>query len=846
MKGWGWSKVQHPDHVDRAVARVKRSGETGEPWEDTFPLRGRDGNYRWFLSRAMPIRDGRGNIVQWFGTNTDVTEQKLAEEKVARQAQELRALNERLEELDRAKTLFLSNISHEFRTPLTLMLGPLEELKRDLGHVGASVSDQYQQVDLAHRNGLRLLKLVNTLLDFSRIEAGRSQALYESTDLAAATTELASVFRSAIEKAGLRLIIDCAPLSESAYVDREMWEKIALNLLSNALKFTFEGEIEVRLRETSEHFMLAVRDTGTGIPARELPKLFERFHRVEGPRRRSYEGSGIGLALVHELVKLHGGTISVESELGKGSTFTVIIPRGRSHLPAEQLGTARSPASTARRASHFVEEALRWLPVTRPKDDEIIADAAIPQALEPVSGESPYVLLADDNADMRDYLRQLLAPRYQVEVAPDGEAALAAISRRRPDLLLADIMMPRLDGMQLLARLRADPHTSMLPIILLSARAGEESRVEGMQSGADDYLIKPFSARELLARVEAHVKMARLRNEAAETLRASEEQLRFIVDGAHVCYWHWEIAADRHEWSPLCNRFFGVPPEEPIDYARFLAALHPDDRERTDRAIHACLKSGGQTDYDIEYRTQRPDETERWIHTKGTAAFADGKPVRMAGIALDITERKEREEREHLLVREMNHRVKNILTVVDAIAHRTAAENPEDFAKRFSERIRALSANQDLLFRNEWQGVDVEELVRAQLSHFADLIGSRIVVDGPKLRFNTAGAQAIGLALHELATNAGKYGALSTDKGRVDLRWNFGDNAFTMSWTEREGPTVSAPKRRGFGTTVIERMAKSSLGGAVDLNYAPSGLTWCLTCPARNALERRNEDRFSR
>jgi PAS domain S-box-containing protein len=211
----------------------------------------------------------------------------------------------------------------------------------------------------------------------------------------------------------------------------------------------------------------------------------------------------------------------------------------------------------------------------------------------------------------------------------------------------------------------------------------------------------------------------------------------------------------------------------------------------------------------------------------------------------DITERKQHEERERLLVREMNHRVKNVLAVVDAIAHRTAAKNPEDFADRFSQRVRALSANQDLLFRNEWKGVDVEELVRAQLSHFVDLIGSRIVVDGPKLRFNTVGAQAVGLALHELATNASKYGALSTNRGRVNVCWNFSDSVFTMSWTEREGPSVSAPKRRGFGTTVIERMAETSLGGTVDLDYAPSGLTWYLTCPAGNVLERRNGDRFS-
>jgi two-component sensor histidine kinase len=188
-------------------------------------------------------------------------------------------------------------------------------------------------------------------------------------------------------------------------------------------------------------------------------------------------------------------------------------------------------------------------------------------------------------------------------------------------------------------------------------------------------------------------------------------------------------------------------------------------------------------------------------------------------------------------MREMSHRAKNMLSVVDAIAHQTATRNPEDFVERFSERIRALSANQDLLVRNEWKGVDVDDMVRAQLAHFADLVGTRIATQGPKLRLNPSCAQAIGLALHELGTNAGKYGALSTDRGRVDVCWNFSDNTFTMSWTEREGPPVSAPTRRGFGTTVVERMTERSLGGAVDLDFAPSGLTWCLTCPAGNALE---------
>ncbi len=229
------------------------------------------------------------------------------------------------------------------------------------------------------------------------------------------------------------------------------------------------------------------------------------------------------------------------------------------------------------------------------------------------------------------------------------------------------------------------------------------------------------------------------------------------------------------------------------------------------------------------------------MEAHGLAYFAGAGPERrlvsFGGTVQDITERKEREEKEHLLMREINHRAKNMLSVVDSIAHQTATRNPEDFVERFSERIQALSANQDLLVRNEWNGVEIADLVRAQLAHFADLIGSRIAMRGPTLRLNPASAQAIGLALHELATNAGKYGSLSTDRGRIDVSWGSDGDTLTMSWTERDGPPVSAPQRRGFGSIVMETMAERSAGGKVDLDYAPAGLTWRLTCPAASALE---------
>jgi two-component sensor histidine kinase len=207
-------------------------------------------------------------------------------------------------------------------------------------------------------------------------------------------------------------------------------------------------------------------------------------------------------------------------------------------------------------------------------------------------------------------------------------------------------------------------------------------------------------------------------------------------------------------------------------------------------------------------------------------------------VAQDMTDQKAHEEQVHLLMREINHRAKNMLSLVQAIARQTAARAPEDFIERFTERIQALASNQDLLVRNEWQGVDVEDLVRAQLAYFADLVGSRITVHGSPVRLNATAAQAIGLALHELATNAGKYGALSVDAGDVDVCWRLDGDVFAMTWTECNGPAVSPPGRRGFGSTVVDSMVKQTVNGEVQLVYAPSGVVWSLTCPAANALER--------
>ena len=399
-----------------------------------------------------------------------------------------RARVEALAELDRAKSLFFSNVSHELRTPLMLMLGPLDTALR---------SDHPHQDELAmvRRNAQRLQQLVDTLLDFSQLEAGRLSAQLEATDLAAATADVASLFRSTIEAGGLRLRVDTATPLRPYRVDRDMWEKVVGNLLSNAYKYTLAGEIRVRLRELPEGAELTVADTGVGIPAADQARLFQRFFRGNTRRGRTDEGTGIGLALTRELVALHGGDIRVSSEPEVGSTFTV-------RLPAALAGAPDTPVRPWNPELPSVYDGTRAALADRPAPDP---------APEPaVPGGRSQVLVADDNEDMREYLRRVLAPHWDVRCVADGEAALGAMAERLPDLLLTDVMMPRLDGLALVQRVRANPRLRALPVILISARVGDEAKVAGLAAGADDYLTKPFSSKELVARIESQLMRARI------------------------------------------------------------------------------------------------------------------------------------------------------------------------------------------------------------------------------------------------------------------------------------------------------------------------------------------------
>ncbi|QNN51549.1 SpoIIE family protein phosphatase [Nocardioides mesophilus] len=577
------------------------------------------------LNRYRPLDEGYRSFVQL------VAGQLAAALTDARAYEFERRRAESLARIDQAKTDFFTNVSHEFRTPLTLLLGPAEDALAD--EEEPLPPRQRARTEVIHRNGQRLLKLVNSLLDFSRLESGRITSRFEPVDLSGYTAELVSMFRSSAERAGLRLEVDCEPLSSPVHVDPEHWAKIVLNLVSNALKFTFSGSILVSVTEEDGTAVLRVRDTGIGIPPQETAHLFERFHRVRGARSRTHEGSGIGLALVAELAALHGGEVTADSTVNEGSTFTVRVPFGTSHLPADQLGTGLAQLDGARLAAGFVAETTRWV-----SGEDLLAPADVPLA-ESDGKRRARVLVVDDNVDMRAYVASLLAAEYVVDTAVDGLDALDRMAAHLPDLVLTDVMMPRLDGFGLLARIQSHPATADLPVIMLSARAGEEGTLEGLEAGADDYLSKPFSARELLARVRVNVELDRQRR-LRTALERSQELLDRAESLARVGSWEIDLDTDTVHVSDELSRLFGVSRSE-IERRGFGGVvdtlIHPEDR----RHLLAALAEGAETGtVDYEVRLTPPSGEEILLSVRGEVVKDADRGRVLRGSAQDITEQR--------------------------------------------------------------------------------------------------------------------------------------------------------------------------------------------------------------
>lgn len=787
--------------------------------------------------------------------------------------EELRKTAE-LAAIDKAKTEFFSNVSHEFRTPLTLMLGPLDDSLADT--VEVLPPRQRERQERIRRNAVRLLKLVNTLLDFSRIQAGRVDSFYRPTNLTRLTADLASIFRSAIEQAGITFRLELHELDEPVFVDHDMWEKIVLNLLSNAYKFTHRGEIVVQLKRQGNAVCLTVRDTGSGIPPGELGNLFQRFHRIESAKGRTHEGSGIGLALISELVKLHGGTIAVDSVEDAGSAFAVTLPLGSAHLPQDRLRRNIDAAAVSPMRSAFIEETFGWssdaLQATSSAFPAAHASGPAPAAMPPAGG---HILVVDDNADMRSYMVELLSPLGIVVAVADGEAAIRAIGRHQPKLVISDVMMPVLDGLGLLKWLRSDPGTAAIPLILLSAKAAEESRIEGLALGADDFLAKPFSAKELLARASNQIKLGEARRQTEiERSRLHEFFMRapvpmVILMGAEHRFF---LANDPYK-KLIGRRVAGKTVADilsPGEAAVFIPLL--------DRVYNEGMPfSGSQLAFplpdengelhvgylDVSYQPYRDASGD----IKGILAIVIDATERVKARRIieqavaDLTDERELRER---FVTMLSHDLRTPLSVahMGGVLLQTGAHAP-DKVKAIAERIVRNASRVDamigeLLDANRLRASELmpSSAISCQLDELLIIIGDELTeLHGDRFRLvNDAGklpgqwdANMIRRLLENLAGNAIKYGGATTPVTLglslvgEDMEISVHNQGFPIPPSEQEqifqpfyraGP--SAPGREagwGVGLPLVKALAEAH-GGRVRLHSdAQRGTTFYVRLP---------------
>ncbi|OLF11540.1 hypothetical protein BLA60_11320 [Actinophytocola xinjiangensis] len=514
-----------------ALAEVLSAGEPATLPAGLFSAAGRGER-----ALAVPLRDGQGVLgvlVTALEPNRDAREfvdlvartTTAALANAAARTADRRRVGE-LEEQDAARSDLFVSASDELRTPLTLVSAPAEEALADTDDPLPPA--QRERIRLVRRNAARLRRMLNNIIDVTRVSSGSLHAERVATELGQLTREVAASFAPAIERGGLDLEVDSPGLARMVFVDREMWERIVLNLLSNALKFTLSGQITLRLHGGRDDVRLTVQDTGLGIPPEEIPLLFKRFHRPPGVAGRTGEGAGIGLALVNDLVALHGGTVTAHSAPGTGTTFEVLVPYGTGAMsaPSGQPGWVREV---------HLAEAFGWL-------------AEDPDPPGGVGG--PPVLVVEDNAELRGYLVRLLSPQWTIQSAADGRTALALARSLRPALVLTDLSLPTMNGLALLNALRGNPATRDVPVILLSAQTGAEAAAAALHAGADDYLVKPFSSVELLARVRSTIELARLRAQqsAREVVQARfAEQLAEATEVQEVL----AVAADHlgEPWS---------------------------------------------------------------------------------------------------------------------------------------------------------------------------------------------------------------------------------------------------------------------------------------------------------
>ncbi|BGP42546.1 hypothetical protein JCM10450v2_006649 [Rhodotorula kratochvilovae] len=653
-------------------------------------------------------------------------------------AEQDRQRADELVKLDRAKSNFFSSVSHELRTPLTLILGPLDDLLTG-SEKDKLDRNQREKLTLVQRHANRLLTMVNKLLDFSSIEGGRAKFSYRPVQIGSLTRDIAILFRDAIERTGLKYTIQCdedPPDCLPIYLSPDLWDKIVHNIVSNAFKYTVKGEIAVTLRATRAEAVLTVSDTGIGIPQAELGKIFDRFHRIEANSRMA-TGTGIGLALTLELVKLLGGQLEVESELGKGSTFTIRLQRGHTHLPIEQVD--HTPEDTTlvaqfqNRNLAVVDEAASWRYDHEAQDalDAVPLSSASSASSNATSSEhgnssgsgsgedymngvdvlslrNRTIVLVDDSRDLRAYMASLLAKHFTVVQFGDPREALEHINKHPPSLVLTDAMMPYISGMELTSALRRNPATNLIPIIMVSAQAGTEARAEALEGGVDDYLVKPFQARELLARVRVHLQLGLMR---AELERRVEERTRALIEseaqnralasryamlstvspvGVVQIDAKGEPVFCNPRWFEICGMALGRP------LAEWTEMIVPEDVQKVENAWKAATGGGTTEAPERQFRLKNG----RWAQLEIRASTEVGLPDGYVGALTDITRQK---EIEMLHIREVEQRA------VDAEENR---RNTEMFLDMSSHELRNPLSG-------VWQNAEV---VSASLEKYVELI----------------------------------------------------------------------------------------------------------------------------
>lgn len=529
QKKFGWTKRLVPEDVEPMMAKWLHCCATGTPWDHEHRIIDRHGRLNTVWSRGLPVRNEKGEIIAWVGVNLDITERKQIE-------LQLQEAMERLEEAMQVKDQFLANISHELRTPLTLILGPVRKL---LSAENLTVQ-QRNDLGVVERNARTLLKNVNDLLDLSKLDAGRMTLDYVDADVARLARFVASHFESVAEEGDIRLVVE-TPERLVGQVDPAKLQRVLLNLLSNAFKFTpARSTVALELRAEGEMAVFTVQDAGPGIPPALRDAVFDRFRQVDSSSTRRFGGTGLGLAIVREFVDLHQGTVQVAEASGGGALFTVRIP-------------LRAPAGSV-------------VKVDVSPEDETLARAAVAELRpqvdarapgeERAAAEAPLVLIVEDNPEMNAFLAETLGERYRVATARDGAEGLRKALELRPDLIVSDIMMPRMSGEELVRELRQRRELGSVPILLLTAKADEETRVALLRTGAQDCLLKPFVADELLARAGG---LIRSKRDAEAALWESERRYRTLFESIDEGFCILEVIFDA-DGRPIDHRFLETNP----------------------------------------------------------------------------------------------------------------------------------------------------------------------------------------------------------------------------------------------------------------------------------------------